>query len=217
MKRLFGLILGILFFSCQQPEKNNATRYNDLGETGLKAGGVKMIPVQGGKYRVWTKRVGNNPTIKVLLLHGGPATTHEYFESFDSFLPKEGIEYYYYDQLGSYYSDQPSDSSLWTTERFVEEVEEVRKSLGLKHQFLFTRQLMGWHSRDGICTQVSEQFKGSNNFQHDGQRTGVWKICRRGALKTNGSSSTPGSTLTGSEKRFCQSSLFGIAAPELLY
>lgn len=131
MKRLFGLILGILFFSCQQPEKNNATRYNDLGETGLKAGGVKMIPVQGGKYRVWTKRVGNNPTIKVLLLHGGPATTHEYFESFDSFLPKEGIEYYYYDQLGSYYSDQPSDSSLWTTERFVEEVEEVRKSLGL--------------------------------------------------------------------------------------
>ena len=131
MKKLFGLILGILSFSCQQPEKNNATRYNDLGETGLKAGGVKMIPVQGGKYRVWTKRVGNNPTIKVLLLHGGPATTHEYFESFDSFLPKEGIEYYYYDQLGSYYSDQPSDSSLWTTERFVEEVEEVRKGLGL--------------------------------------------------------------------------------------
>lgn len=131
MTKLFGLILGLLFFSCQQPEKNNATRYNDLGETGLKAGGVKMIPVQGGKYRVWTKRVGNNPRIKVLLLHGGPATTHEYFESFDSFLPKEGIEYYYYDQLGSYYSDQPSDSSLWTTERFVEEVEEVRKSLGL--------------------------------------------------------------------------------------
>ena len=41
------------------------------------------------------------------------------------------MEYYYYDQLGSAYSDQPDDSSLWTTARFVEEVEQVRKGLGL--------------------------------------------------------------------------------------
>ena len=86
-----------------------------------------MIPIHDGKYKVWTKRVGNNPKIKVLLLHGGPSGTHEYFESFDSFFPREGIEYYYYDQLGSYYSEQPTDSSLWTIERFVEEVEDVRK------------------------------------------------------------------------------------------
>jgi proline iminopeptidase len=39
---------------------------------------------------------------------------------------KRGFEFYEYDQLGSYYSDQPKDSSLWTTERFVEEVEQVR-------------------------------------------------------------------------------------------
>jgi proline iminopeptidase len=31
--------------------------------------------------------------------------------------------------LGSYYSDQPTDLSLWTTERFVEEVEQVRKAI----------------------------------------------------------------------------------------
>ena len=91
----------------------------------------------GGKYKVWTKRVGNHPTIKLLLLHGGPGVTHEYFESFDSFLPAEGIEYYYYDQLGSYYSDQPTDNSLWTTERFVEEVEEVRKALKLDSSNFF--------------------------------------------------------------------------------
>ena len=90
-----------------------------------------MIPIHDGKYKVWTKRVGNNPKIKVLLLHGGPSGTHEYFESFDSFFPPEGIEYYYYDQLGSYYSEQPTDSSLWTIERFVEEVEDVRKALQL--------------------------------------------------------------------------------------
>ncbi len=113
------------------PVKNDSLSYFDLNEGAVKAGGVKMIPIHGGKYNVWTKRVGNNPTIKVLLLHGGPASTHEYFESFDSFLPKEGIEYYYYDQLGSYYSDQPTDTSLWNIPRFVEEVEEVRKALNL--------------------------------------------------------------------------------------
>jgi proline iminopeptidase len=66
-----------------------------------------------------------------LLLHGGPAMTHEYMEVFESFFPKEGFEFIEYDQLGSYYSDQPKDSSLWTTERFVEEVEQVRTALGL--------------------------------------------------------------------------------------
>ena len=131
MKQLCFIVF-ILAMACSpQPKSEADTSYFDLVETGVKAGGVKMIAIHGGKYKVWTKRVGNNPRIKVLLLHGGPAVTHEYFESFDSFLPKEGIEYYYYDQLGSYYSDQPTDSSLWTTERFVEEVEEVRKGLGL--------------------------------------------------------------------------------------
>lgn len=122
----------LLLCGCKQSvEKGIGNDYYNLNESGVKSGGVKMIPIHNGKYKVWTKRVGNNPTIKILLLHGGPAMTHEYFESFDSFLPKEGIEYYYYDQLGSYYSDQPTDSSLWTTERFVEEVEDVRKELGL--------------------------------------------------------------------------------------
>lgn len=92
-----------------------------------------MIPVETSKgtFRVWTKRIGNNPTIKVLLLHGGPGVTHEYLEVFDSFFPAAGIEYYYYDQLGSYYSDQPDEPELWELSRFVEEVEQVRQALGL--------------------------------------------------------------------------------------
>ena len=69
--------------------------------------------------------------MKVLLLHGGPGFTHEYMECFESFFPRQGFEIIEYDQLGSYYSEQPTDSSLWTTERFVEEVEQVRKALGL--------------------------------------------------------------------------------------
>src|SRR5262249_50534368 len=79
----------------------------------------------------WTKRVGNSPKIKLLTLHGGPGATHEYLEAMDSYLPAAGIEYYYYDQLGSAFSDQPDDTSLWDLPRFVEEVEQVRQALGL--------------------------------------------------------------------------------------
>ena len=125
--------------SCNQPGKKNATgaampvsEYFNYGDSGVQSAGVRMIPISTpvGNFKVWTKRFGNNPRIKILLLHGGPAMTHEYMECFESFFPKEGFEFYEYDQLGSYYSDQPKDSSLWTTERFVEEVEQVRKAIG---------------------------------------------------------------------------------------
>ncbi len=107
--------------------------YSRSGRADAWSGGVRMIPITtpAGNFRVWTQRIGNNPRIKVLLLHGGPAATHEYFEAFQSFFPGEGIEFYYYDQLGSAYSDQPNDDRLWTIPRFVDEVEQVRVALGL--------------------------------------------------------------------------------------
>ena len=107
-----------------------------------------MIPVTTpkGTFRVWTKRVGNNPRVKVLLLHGGPAATHEYFEAFDSYFPSAGYEYFYYDQLGSAYSDQPNEPSLWEIPRFVDEVEQVRNALGLTKDNFY---LLG-HSWGGI-------------------------------------------------------------------
>lgn len=114
---------------------DSLTKYYDYGTTGVQTAGITMVPISTpvGNFKVWTKRFGVNPRIKVLLLHGGPAFTHEYLEVFESYFPKEGFEFYEYDQLGSYYSDQPKDSSLWTTGRFVEEVEQVRKALGLNH------------------------------------------------------------------------------------
>ena len=88
------------------------------------------IATPKGEFHVWIKRIGNNPRLKLLLLHGGPGATHEYLEAFDSFLPREGIEYYYYDQLGSGNSDAPNDDDLWTIPRFVSEVDQVRQAIG---------------------------------------------------------------------------------------
>lgn len=140
-RNYFGFIflLSLLCAMACQPSRIETADYFNTGDTGVQTAGIRMIPVKtpAGEFKVWTKRFGNNPRIKVLLLHGGPAMTHEYMECFESFFPKEGIEFYEYDQLGSYYSDQPKDSSLWTTERFVEEVEQVRQALGLDKNNFF--------------------------------------------------------------------------------
>ena len=122
--------------------------FDNTGYDDMLAGGVRMIPIKtdSGDFHVWTKRIGNNPRIKVLLLHGGPGMTHEYLEAFDSYFPGAGIQYYYYDQLGSSYSDQPKNDSLWTVSRFVDEVEHVRQALGLDQDDFY---LYG-HSWGGI-------------------------------------------------------------------
>jgi len=117
-------------------------------DVGVDTAGVRLVPIQTpkGSFKVWTKRFGSNPRIKLLLLHGGPGATHEYFEALERFLGTEGIELIYYDQLGSAYSDQPKDASLWTIERFVDEVEQVRQALGLTKDDFY---LLG-HSWGGI-------------------------------------------------------------------
>jgi len=89
------------------------------------------IDTPRGSFEVFTQRVGDNPDMKVLLLHGGPGGTHEFFKSFEDYFPEAGIEFIYYDQLGSFHSDQPSDTALWTIDRFVDEVEQVRVALSL--------------------------------------------------------------------------------------
>ena len=106
------------------------------GRDDVLSGGSRRIPVNtpAGTYRVWVKRIGNNPALRVLLLHGGPGSTHEYLEACDSYLPAAGVEYYHYDQLGSGFSDQPAEPSLWELDRFVDEVEQVRRALGLDRE-----------------------------------------------------------------------------------
>jgi len=134
MRSLLFILAICLCISCKQKTENTSSSVADYFSYGdsIESGGVRMIPITTpvGDFKVWTKRFGNNPKIKVLLLHGGPAMTHEYMECFETFFQRQGFEFYEYDQLGSYYSDQPKDSSLWTTARFVEEVEQVRKAIG---------------------------------------------------------------------------------------
>ena len=90
------------------------------------------IAVPGG--RVWYRSVGEGGT-PLLCLHGGPGFTHYYLESLEALGDRRRV--IFYDQLGCGRSDRPDDPSLWTVERFVEELAQVRAALGLDHLHLF--------------------------------------------------------------------------------
>ena len=150
------ILFSLCWFLCNnsvalaQATALDCTTYFAPHSSGIQNGGVQIIPVQTpkGTLNVWTKRIGNNPTVKLLLLNGGPGATHEYFECFESFLPAEGIEFIYYDQIGCGHSDNPEDTALWDLPRYVEEVEQVRRALQLDKDNFY---LLG-HSWGGILT-----------------------------------------------------------------
>ncbi|WP_337044292.1 proline iminopeptidase-family hydrolase [Emticicia sp. 17c] len=150
---LFVLLIcsAVWISSCQNTSSTQGPTLSEYFKdttSGAKTGGVKVITINTpkGKFNVWTKKLGNNPRIKLLLLNGGPGGTHEYFECMESFLPAEGIEIIYYDQLGCGNSDNPKDTTFWQLPRFVEEVEQVRQALKLDSSNFY---LLG-HSWGGI-------------------------------------------------------------------
>jgi proline iminopeptidase len=92
----------------------------------MKAGDG-FVEVEGG--RVWYEVVGSVEATPLLVLHGGPGFTHEYCRSLEGLAGERPVVFY--DQLGCGRSDRPDDLSLWTTERYVRELAEVRRALGL--------------------------------------------------------------------------------------
>ncbi|MDN3548113.1 proline iminopeptidase-family hydrolase [Mucilaginibacter aquaedulcis] len=151
--KIIALLLVACLGACKTPggqSRNEPDLKAFLKDSSTKVqdGGVQVVSINTpqGKFNVWTKKIGNNPKVKVLLLNGGPGATHEYFECMESFLPAEGIEFIYYDQLGTGNSDNPKDTAMWSLPRYVEEVEQVRQALKLDKNNFY---LLG-HSWGGI-------------------------------------------------------------------
>jgi pimeloyl-ACP methyl ester carboxylesterase len=85
------------------------------------------IPFRG--YETWYRDVGPKGGVPLLCLHGGPGSTHNYFEPLEE-LAADGQRVVVYDQLGCGNSDRPEDPELWTLELFLDEVGTVREALG---------------------------------------------------------------------------------------
>ena len=96
-------------------------------ETGLSSG-EGYIDVEGG--RVWYRIVGSGNETPLLLLHGGPGAPSYYLNPLARLSDDRPV--IFYDQLGAGRSDRPTDSALWRVDRFVEELAQLRRTLGLE-------------------------------------------------------------------------------------
>lgn len=111
---------------------------------------TKIVTLENG-YHLFTRKVNEGP-VKLLCVHGGPGDNHEDFENFKMGLAGKGVEVYSYDQLGSYWSDQPDFSKpenqkFLSVEYYLKELEEVRQKLGLDNFYLLG------HSWGGLLAQ----------------------------------------------------------------
>ena len=155
----------------------------------VRSGGVKLVPIKTpkGEFKVWTKRFGNNPRIKVLLLHGGPGVTHEYLESFEGFLPPEGIEFIYYDQLGSAYSDQPDYLYCGPSTASRTRWSRSAGARAPSRQLLPAGQLVGRNARRRVRAQVRTESQGAGHLQHDDEHSRLQPVRQRRAREGDGS------------------------------
>jgi proline-specific peptidase len=97
--------------------------------------------VPGG--RVWYIRLGTGDATPLLMLHGGPGGGHDYLAPLGEALASDR-PVVMYDQLGCGRSEQPDDPSLWTVDRFADEVDAVRAALGLERIHLLGQSWGGW-------------------------------------------------------------------------
>ncbi len=150
----------LIFNSCQYENNRSSHTYFAKSEAGIQDGNVRIIKIKslGKEHKIWTKTIGNNPSKRLLLLSGGPGCSHEYFECFENFLPEQGIEFIYYDQLGTGYSDNPKVTNYWDLARYVDELEQVRIQLGLNKDNFY---LLG-HSWGGILAMEYATLHGDN-------------------------------------------------------
>lgn len=107
------------------------------------------IPVTGGN--VWYQIVGQGKGIPMLTLHGGPGSTHDVFEPLSALGDERPV--IFYDQLGSGKADRSDDTSLWNVERFVDEVAQVRKALGLDRIHLYG---LSWGTMLGAAYMLTQ-------------------------------------------------------------
>jgi len=119
--------------------------------------------VPGGK--VYWRRFGSGGKTPLLMLHGGPGAAHNYLLSMKALADERPVVFY--DQLGCGRADAPTDESIYTIQRSIDEVDAVRKALGLDRVILYGHSWGTLQAIEYLC---------------QGRGTGVEKLILAGAL-----------------------------------
>lgn len=113
------------------------------------------------EYKTYYRIVGepNPEKAPIILLHGGPGSTHNYFEVLDKMAEMDNRQIIMYDQIGcgeSYVDGRPD---LWTKEVWIEELMSLRKHLGLDEVHILGQSWGGMQLLEYICNYKPEGVK----------------------------------------------------------
>ena len=130
-----------------------------------------FVPVEGG--RVWYHKVGGGSRTPLLLLHGGPGSCSYYMKPLLALAADRPV--ILYDQLGCGKSDRPTDTTLFTVDRYVRELQTLRDSLGLTEIHLFghswggmlAEAYMGTHPKGVRSVIFSSPVVTTDQWVHD--------------------------------------------------
>ncbi len=86
--------------------------------------------VSHAEGKVWYEIVGDEQAIPLIVLHGGPGYPHDYLQPLEDLADDRQV--IFYDQLGCGNSDITTDTSLWTLDHFVRELQQLIKELGVE-------------------------------------------------------------------------------------
>ncbi len=108
-------------------------------------------------YRIVGKKTGNKKPL--VLLHGGPGSTHNYFEVLDRLAEEDGRELVMYDQIGcgkSYVENRPD---LWNSKTWIEELAALREHLGLDEVHILGQSWGGMQLLEYVCNYKPQGLK----------------------------------------------------------
>jgi proline-specific peptidase len=110
------------------------------------------IPFRG--WETWYRVVGEDTAgrLPLLCLHGGPGSTHHYFEPLER-LAEAGRRVVVYDQLGCGASSRPEDPAVFSLALFLEELETLRAELGLERVHLLGTSWGGMLALEHVLAQ----------------------------------------------------------------
>lgn len=120
----------------------------------------RTIPYLG--YRTYTRTAGESVGGKtpLLLLHGGPGSTHNYFEVLDRLAEEDGRQIVTYDQLGCGRSYLDGHPELWNMDTWLGELTAVREALNLTEVFILGQSWGGMLLLEYICRHPHPGVKG---------------------------------------------------------
>lgn len=125
-RRSVGLVLTLALAACGRPAGERATETSIVTDS-------SRLAVDGGE--IWYRVVGEGVGTPVILLHGGPGFSSYYLKSLEALGDERPVVRY--DQLGSGKSDRISDTTRFTIAHFVEELDSLRRHLGLERVALY--------------------------------------------------------------------------------